>query len=338
MLILFNAPNRRFNWLAALAWCLITVCHSASYAQLSSDLRLFQFASAQQGALILSTDDEYVQATAALERQAKMRSAKPVSTGDYLAYMGRTSQEWSESDKKVLLPHLLAVQSFAQQLVWQLPEPILIIRASAALEDNLPHTRASAIVLPDAVFQNFPMSLQYLLVHELFHVLTRAHPDLKAKAYALFGFELCKKVLLDPVVSNLRITNPDAPLSEHSIALEHGGKKVHALPYIMFHSDRVMPQDGFIRNLMVYWLFVERDSHGQCSASQGVWPPIGSSPMQMPDLFNKIGRNTQYLFHPEEIAAENVAKLYMLETKQLATKDVATPAMIEQLKRLLLSR
>lgn len=327
----------RAHWLLCAA-CLIAVCHSAANAQLASDLRLFQFATAQQGASILSTDDEYVKATAPLERQAKMRSAKPVSTAEFLAHMGRTAQDWPPAEQAMLLPRLLAVQAFVQTLAWQLPAPILIVRASAALEDNLPHTRATAIVLPDAVFKSFPTSIEHLIAHEVFHVLTRAHSELKNKAYALLGFESCAKVTIDPEVSKLRITNPDAPLQEHAIALTHRGKAVHALPYIMFPNATVRPEDGFIRNLMVYWLFVERDAQGQCTSSQGAWPPAGSSPMQMPDLFNKIGRNTQYLFHPEEIAAENFAKLYLLESKQLNAADIATPALIEQLKRLLISR
>jgi hypothetical protein len=338
MLAFFKDYFRPLNWLITLSWYLIAVCHSTAHAQLSTDLRLFQFATAQQGAQILSTEDDYVRATAPLERQAKLRSAKPVSTTEFLAHMKASALEWSEADKALLLPHLLAVQTFAQKLAWQLPGPILIVRASAALEDNLPHTRASAIVLPDAVFQNFRTPLQHLLAHEVFHVLTRAHPELKSKAYALFGFEPCRALALDPAVSSLRITNPDAPISEHTIALEHRGKKVHALPYIMLPSNRIQPQEGFVRNLMVYWLFMEKDAQGQCSSSQGAWPPLGSSPMQLPDLFNKIGGNTRYLFHPEEIAAENFAILFMFEGKQLNAKDIASPEKIEQLRQLLMNR
>jgi hypothetical protein len=113
---------------------------------------------------------------------------------------------------------------------------------------------------------------------------------------------------------------------------------VHALPYIMFPSNRIRPEEGFVRNLMVYWLFVERDAQSHCSSGSATWPPAGSPPMILPDLFNKIGRNTQYLFHPEEIAAENFVKLFLLESKQLSSANIASPKMIEQLKQLIMSR
>jgi hypothetical protein len=239
---------------AAFVIVLWLACHINAWAQLQPTLQFFQFATAQQSAQLLSTDDDYVKTTGSLEKQVKLRSTRSVTTAEFLAHMGSTAKDWTAQEQALLMPHLLALESFASRLAWSLPERIVLIRASSRLEDNLPHTRVNAIVLPDAVFQNFPIPLQHLLTHELFHVLTRAHPVLRDKAYAMFGFEPCTKVSVDPAVSQLRITNPDAPLSEHSITLDHQGKQVHALPYIMFPGHGIRPQEGFVQQLLVFWL------------------------------------------------------------------------------------
>lgn len=313
-------------------------CHGAVAQSTAQPIALpriaFEFASAEDGAQVLGANDEYVQTTGAMERMAKTRSATPVSPEVFMRYMRATAQDWTATDRARVEAELPALAAFIQPIVWSKPSVIRFVRASAALEDDLPHTRGLAVVLPDSVFGMPRAAFASMLAHEVFHILTRHNPQFKERAYQLVGFERCDSMRISPQIDQLKITNPDTPVSQHTIAVRYQSRPVHALPFIGFASAAADTTRGFINQLEVNWLLVQR-ANGHCTLDAASLAGHSAPPEALEGLTDKIGKNTGYLFHAEEILAENFAALFSISTgaKQLA--NYPSPQVLLGLRALL---
>jgi hypothetical protein len=311
---------------------------SAPAAQLSAGLQAtaFEFAGREAGRQVLGAVDGYVRVTTELERRAKTRSAAPVSPEAFVQYMRATAQDWSPTERQRIEAELPALKKFINTIAWSRPGTITFVRASAELEDDLPHTRGMAIVLPDSALQMPRAELASLLAHEVFHILTRHSPQLKERAYQLMGFERCQALRISPGIEQAKITNPDTPLSEHTIAVRYQGRHVQALPFIGFRPGAVDTTTGFKNKLVVRWLLVQREN-GQCTLDASSPEGYSAAPQALEGLFDKIGQNTLYLFHAEEILAENFVALFMASNGGQPVGAYPSPRVLESLRSLLLA-
>ncbi len=312
------------------------VCSALALSALpihASGKTIFEFLDKSAAAKVLSADDAYIRATADLERQAKARSAQPVSKEAYAKTMGATAKEWSTNDRARLEAALPALEKFINQLAWETPATVHFIRADARLEDNLPHTRGTAIVLPDSAFSMPRAAFASMLAHEAFHVLTRHNAAFKSQSYQQIGFDACESVRIPPHIEQLKITNPDTPLSQHTIAVTYQGRNIHALPFINFESPSIDTTTGFIDKLVVNWLIVQRVNN-ECFLDAGDLSTDSVAPENLVGLSQKIGKNTSYLFHAEEILAENFAALFMANFGGAPINAYPSPEILNSLRTL----
>jgi hypothetical protein len=274
-------------------------------------LTSFEFLDQPRAAEVLSANDDYLMATADLERQAKARSAKPVSQEAYAKIMGATAKDWSTADRARIEAALPALEKFINQLAWEAPATLQFIRADAALEDNLPHTRGTAIVLPDSVFSMPRYAFMSMLAHEMFHILTRHNEKFKELSYQHLGFERCETVRLHSKIEQLKITNPETPSIDTTT--------------------------GFIDKLAVRWLIVQREKN-LCSLDADNLNNHSVAPQDLQGLIEKIGKNTDYLFHAEEILAENFAALFMAGLGGRSIKTYPSADLLNSLQNLWFTR
>ena len=283
----------------------------------------FVFATAAEGSAILGTRDEYVRATAPLERSAKLRTAEPVDEERFLEHMRGTTIEWTEDQRANMQKLTDRLAEFLKGVKWQMPDRMLIVHTSSLLEDDLPHTRANAIIFPTSYYHRGPVTAMLVLAHEAFHVLTRNNLELKETLYSAIGFKRCETVSIPPAIARLKITNPDTVEDRHTIAVRYRGQPVEALPYIRFPSESFDPKQGFAARIKVAWLLVDRKGT-DCRAREGAEASV--HPSELEGLFEQIGRNTQYLFHAEEVLAENFVELFLLsfggEGRKAPSKDI----------------
>jgi len=268
-----------------------------------------------------------VRSTAALERQAKLRTAEPVDVERFVAFMAGSALAWSDEERTRLEAAAAPLDRFLAGLRVGAQRRILLVKAADRLEEGLPHTRANAIVLPEvALREASAASLAYYLSHETFHVLSRADPALRDELYAAIGFRPCAKMEVPRPLAELRITNPDAPASRHAIRVRWRNQEVEAVPFVHFTGPDIDPRAGFKDQLRVSWLLMERALDG-CRMRA---PAEGVPATQLQGLVEQIGRNTRYTLHPEEILADNFAVLYLSSTRS----GLPTPPSPEVLQRI----
>ena len=64
------------------------------------------------------------------------------------------------------------------------------------------------------------------MIHELFHCLTRSHPDFRAKMYAILGFTVVGEDYdFPPEIRERIISNPDVEHHNSHAAFDIGGEK-----------------------------------------------------------------------------------------------------------------
>ena len=286
----------------------------------------FAFATREEARALLGDQDDYVRATAPLERSLVLRAPGEVDPGQFAAAMADEARDWTKEERAALAPVLARLEPFLAAQKWREPRRIQLIKADRRLMNGFPHTRANAIILPHGVLRDAmqnPQLMDYLLSHEAFHVLSRANPALREALYRAIGFNACESVELPPDLAPLRLTNPDAPLSRHAITARRGQSSVEVVPFVHLSSAQVEPAAGFMTQMRTVWLPIERQG-GRCSA--------GGERLGLDDLegvYEQVGRNTAYLIHPEEILADNFAYLFR------PAQNLASPEILERMRRIL---
>lgn len=297
---------------------------AAGFAHAQAPAR-FAFAAQAQAQAVLGERDAYIRATAPLERSAKLRTADAVDENRFASALAETALAWTEDEQRELAGVLSRLESFIATMRWKAPSSILLVKASDKLLEGLPHTRGIAIILQQGMLRHAmrdPDMLAYLLSHETFHVLSRNDTALREELYSAIGFKACSAVDMPAPLANLRVTNPDAPENRHTIVVRRGDATLEVLPMVHLRSGGVDPRAGFPRQTMTSWLPVERQQ-GRCKVRDE------QVQLDLEAIFEKVGRNTNYTIHPEEILADNFALLFQ------RPRTVASPEVLERIEKIL---
>ncbi len=292
---------------------------------------VLQFASRQTASAILAADDEYTSRMSQFDRMLRLKSTTPVAPTRYYAHMADNARDWTDADRARLTPLLERLSDALDGYRLPLPPVVLLVKSSGNEEVGEGHTRANAIVLPLRSLYEDDDTLFFLLAHELFHVMTRHDVQFRRAAYSLVGFRIGPEIRLPAAIAPLQITNPDAPRHDSFIEVRAGSSVVVVVPVLLSRSAVFDPEIG--DELERYWtlrlLVVEQASPGN--------PPVAKSQNGAPVLlrlrevtgfFEKVGRNTRYVIHAEEVLAENFAFLVTGEA-------VAEPERVAALRQLL---
>jgi hypothetical protein len=298
-----SPATSRKTRLSALAAGLVFVFAAGAQAQ---DAR-FVFATEGQARAALGAQDDYVRATSTFERSVVLGTEEVMDAERFAAAMQATALDWTEDERKPLTAVLARLERFLSGMRWNGPSTILLVKTSDQLLESFPHTRGNAIIVQEGSLREMlerPALMEFVLVHETFHVLTRANPGLREELYRAIGFRACAAVELPEAIERLRLTNPDAPQSRHAIRVRWRGQPVEVLPFVHLPSRRVDPKAGFAPHMQVSWLVVER-RQDRCVARDS-----GAQQEELEGLLEQVGNNTGYMIHPEEILADNFALLY----------------------------
>jgi hypothetical protein len=291
------------------------------------------FATAAQGGDVAGRRDDYVLAISPLERQVHLKSAQPVSVDAFIKHQAALLKDWSERDRKLMAPALERFNRFIAPFKLRWPARILLVRTDPRLEDGASFTRGNAAFLSDQAMHNAGAA-HYFLAHEAFHILSRHDPALREKLYAAIGFTRCARADIPERIARIRITNPDAVENMHTIKVRHRGQPVEALPYIRFSAEP-NPTGGLFEQLENRWLLVDRVG-SECKVRQTAEGVPDVDPKALEGLFEQIGRNSDYLFGPEEILADNFAILFLAWVEG-GNPPAPSPEVLEKIRKILLN-
>jgi len=290
------------------------------------------FATVSEAKNILTARDDFIERMSPFDRAARMKTNRDVSEKEFLQFAGQNVLAWTEPEKKEVASTLEGIQPALQALSLPFPKRIYMVKTSGKEEGGASYTRANAIVFPEKMVAGNKRAAQRLMCHELFHILSRANPELQERLCQVIGFEKCGEIEFPPKLKHRKITNPDAPKNDHCIRLQVDGKAVWAIPILFSKTEKYDPDVGgeFFEYLEFRMLLLERSSDPAAVKPLYDGPEPRLVDMQrVSGLFEQIGRNTGYIIHPEEILADNFAHVVLEE------RNMPSPEIISKIKEVL---
>lgn len=281
---------------------------------------------------LLTAPDDFLRSLSPFDRSVRLKTQRPVSDAEFLTHVAGSVRDWTEPEKRRVKEVFDGLPPALWSLQTPLPETILFIKTTGDEEGRAPYTRRNAIVFAQG-FVDTVERRRSLLVHELFHILLRAHPGLRERLYASIGFLSCPAPALPAGLADRRITNPDGPRNDHCIRVTVDGEPVWAVPVIYSRSAAYeAASGGELRDyLQVGLLLAGRDGPqgGPGPLRRGEEPRVVDMVKRPAGYLAQVGSNTTYDFHPEEILAENFAQIVLGQT------DVPSPEVHQRMARLL---
>lgn len=324
--------SRRFGiWLFVAALFSMLLQPAAGEVKLDGESS-FHFADRNEAAQILGTRDAFVKALGPFDRSVRLKTKGAASAEELLEFMSDQARSFNAQEKERLTTRIESIRAKLKKVDVNVPFPeqIVLVKASQRLEHGLAHCRGSAIILPDTRSALKSSRLEHLLAHELFHILTTAHPELQRELYTVVGFRPCPGVSFLGELKPRKITNPDAFGLNYCAKLEYKDSPVYACPVLLSHTSTYEPSrnPGLMSYANLKFLVVERNGDSwACRREDG--SPMVLDRSEVSGYLDKVGRNTGYIIHPEEVLAENFA--FIVGGRQ----SFRTPEIPEQMKEVL---
>lgn len=284
---------------------LIIIGYAANGWSADSLLDKIIFASVDKANELLTQEDDFTKCWSKFDIDARMQ--KQNSTKEELFdFITHQTKEWTLDEKNKIqsifenLDELIKKQGFKIKY----PSEIYFIKTTANEEGGAGgYTRASYIVLKEDLLAQSDDALKQIIVHELFHVLTRANPNFRKKMYKIIGFRLMKPIDYPENLKPYRITNPDATQTDSYIQLKVNGKPVDCM--MILYAKKEYTNGSFFQYLNVGFLRLKGRKEKSIQFVDG--KPVIYTFEDVSGFFEQVGKNTNYIIHPEEILADNFA-------------------------------
>ena len=174
------------------------------------------------------------------------------------------------------------------------------------------YTREKGIVIPtNELYAGNEDGLYRVMLHELFHIWSRLHPQKRKALYALIGFDKLPVGIAElQMVDSLRqriLLNPDGIDFSYSIKLiKADGSLIEAIPMIQANrADYAPTQPSFFEYLSFQLFPLQKEANGVYTVmSKPNGDPIEDL-VSSTNFMEIISDNTGYIIHPDEIMADN---------------------------------
>lgn len=287
-----------------------------------------EFLTAKESALELARDDDFLRRMSPFDRAARLKTDQVVSQKAYVAFIQQHTRDWPASDKAAVIASYEAIYPAIEALGVTLPGDIKMILTTGHEEGQAAYTRGNAIMLPAKMVAT-KERLKRLLAHELFHVYSRQNANARTALYQSIGFHGVDELEFPTALAQQKLTNPDAPINNSAIKLSHQGETMWAMPILFSKSQTYdMNKGGEFFNYLQLKFVVVADAQGK-----SIYDPAEPRLLAVPEVsgfFEQVGKNTQYIIHPEEILAENFVALVVGETK------IASPEVLIKIRQALI--
>lgn len=204
------------------------------------------------------------------------------------------------------------------------PKPLNLIKTKAGhYGESVYYTRENNIIIPYDVLSENRNEDAFLetMLHEIFHVYSRFNPDKRRQLYELIGFKKAANIQLPKELDRRLLLNPDGIDIEHVITVSDSGDTTQWIPLLYSKTPELSSNSPGFFTYSQFELFEIRNE-GNALIVQTVegYKSILRTRFQA-DFQRQIGNNTGYIWHPDEILADNFAFLALIKGGLLKMKD-----------------
>lgn len=169
------------------------------------------------------------------------------------------------------------------------------------------YTRGKDIMIPENILKDENVEEQLpVMLHEIFHVLSRNNPVLKHDLYNLIGFvKADKPVKLISPLSDRLLSNPDGVSMQYIMEVEKDNTVIKIVPLITSKFKSFTKATPSFFDYLNFDLYVLQDKGDYYEVQSDAAANTTMGLKSTPTFFTKIKDNTQYIIHPDEIMADN---------------------------------
>mgnify|MGYP005838643521 CR=1 FL=1 len=239
--------------------------------------------------------------------QMKQKGDTPPSVEQFKKYLATKVGDFTIVEesylKSVVHDALRKIARLNRDLI---PDSVFLVKIKPDIYgDEAYFTRDKVIYIPQSALNvHREKYLERVLIHELWHLISRYHEDIREKSYEVIGFEKlneCELKITDYLRDRL-LTNPDAPQISHYIRVaDDGGQEFNVIPIIYSNSSSFSSDKPDFFDYLEFSLF-RIDS--MCNMVEDADQEKFFNSVII-DYKRKTGNNTDYIIHPEEIIADN---------------------------------
>lgn len=308
------------NWGSLLLILCILIC--ATPCSADGNFFTYRFADAEEAAqLLLSNRDYYDHLN---QYDLNFRMQKTDATLEELeSFAAGQTRDWTEEEKAAIDAVMQDIENICAERGYTLPATDGIVFAKTTMAEECgaaAYTHGTQIYLSERLMpytvSDDPAYQEYfreIIAHELFHCLTRNHPDFRTEMYGILGFTVVGEDYdFAPEIDAVIISNPDVEHHNSYAAFEINGGIKNCAVIFTTSAPFEKPGDIFFDD-MVTGLVPVDDLSVMYTAEDA-------------DNFLEVfGENTDYVIDPEETLADNFAftVIYGFEPKY------KTPEIIE---------
>ena len=261
----------------------------------------FHLATKTEGRILITADDTYISRSTPLDFRLRL-GRDNLTAGDYKEFASHQLRDFSESDRLAIsnafarLNRRFAAVGFKSPLT----NEVVLVKTTAREEfRSAGYTRGSVVYIRGDLPSNAPdRKLDWLLAHEIFHVLSRQSPEFRRRMYEAIGFSICEEPKFSEEVRAHIVSNPDVERYDCKGVFTIDGKPTEATIVTYLPDVNCRPHDFFrkVRPAVV-------------PISQ---PDRVLRTEEVPDFWKVVGNNTGYVIAVEERVADNFALALMI--------------------------
>ncbi|MBK6276325.1 MAG: hypothetical protein IPF58_17295 [Saprospirales bacterium] len=284
-----------------------------------------QFATLEKATALLNVNDIYTDNWSRFDIDSRVQKTNSTKEEQF---KNMTSQlrSWSTDEIKKINKNLEIIDKTIalNEYKLNLPKEIILIKSTLKDEGGADgYTRGNCIILEDKIISLSDADLQKLLIHEVFHILTRYDSVFRKEMYSIIGFNIMNEVAYPQNLKEYKISNPDAPKKDSYITLKKDGIPIECM--MILYSDKQYKSGSFFEYLNIGLLKLkgaEKKEIDYNSEGQAIIYKLD----EVTDFFEQIGFNTQYIIDPEEALADNF--VFAITNK----KRLPSPAIVTKIQ------
>ncbi|WP_299232958.1 hypothetical protein [uncultured Bacteroides sp.] len=301
-------------------WILFAILCCVSLTAVGQKKISYRFATRAEAQMLITDIDNFTNKLNSFDIDLRL-GKQDGRKSELLRLAMNETLNWSEDEKKKITAAFKSLQTKIdkQKLKIKYPQEVILVKTSMKEEMNVAaYTRKNWIALGEKyINESTNEELEYLLAHEIFHLLTRSDKVFKKSVYSVIGFNVADRELFFPIdIIEKRISNPDIELYDSYAEFTINGKK-QKCSMIIYSQIPFSPEKTLSDYLSVGLIPLNDDLIPIQNDGKTVIYGIEEAE----DFYDMIGRNTKYIINPEEILADNFAYL-LIQKKDLPNPEI----------------
>ena len=281
----------------------------------------YRFADAEEAAELLLSNRAYYENMNQIDLNFRMQKFD-ATLEELEAFVATQTLDFTEAEKAAIDGAMTGIEATCRERGYALPTVDGIVFAKTAMLEECEagaYTHGTQIYLGqysmEVALSEVPEYVEFfreIVAHELFHCLTRNHPDFRAAMYAILGFTVAEADYdFAPAVRERIISNPDVEHHNSCAAFNINGEMVDCAVVFTTTKPFQKPGDSFF-DVMVPGLVPVDDLSTMYTSDDAA------------NFWEVFGENTDYVIDPEEALADNFRYtiVYGLDGKEYETPEI----------------